>query len=118
MTKRHTPPVRRSYALVVVVKPFGPHNCVRCSGSVQAVHTSSRGASYSRDAMIICGSCARSILFLAATLLLPGLQFPQVNVQSVESFFPEAAVFLEPAIDALECTHLDPAGPPLCISSA
>ena len=30
------------------VKPFGPHQCSRRSGSVSAFHTSSRGASKTR----------------------------------------------------------------------
>src|SRR5947208_1278664 len=31
-----------------MVKPFGPHHCARRSASVQAFHTSSRGASKTR----------------------------------------------------------------------
>ena len=32
----------------VFVNPFGPHHCARCSGSVHALNTSSRGASMTR----------------------------------------------------------------------
>src|SRR6185437_4070401 len=75
MTKRQIPPGRRSKLMVVVVKPFGPHHCARCSGSVQAANTRSRGASNSRKPMIERGSLSRSRLLLAAmpTLLLTGL---------------------------------------------
>src|SRR5438552_18724518 len=102
MTKRHTPPGRKSNALVVVEKPSGPHHCARCSGLVQAVHTSLRGASYTRVATMARGSCARSRLFLAATLRLPGLrlllglQFLQVIFQPVEPFLPQSAIPLAP----------------------
>src|SRR5690606_4487549 len=48
MSKRHMPPTRRSMACVTQLNPFGPNQCGRCSGSVQARYTSSRGASNTR----------------------------------------------------------------------
>src|SRR5262245_14908137 len=118
MTKRHTPPGRMSKALVVVEKPFGPHHCARCFGSVHACHTNARGASNSRMAMMACGSRSRSMLFRAATRLPLGLQLAQVIVQAIETFLPEAAIGLEPRIDALEGVGLDAAGPPLRLAAA
>src|SRR5437764_171950 len=99
MTKRHTPPGRWSKALVVVEKPFGPHHCARCFGSVQTSHTSSRDASSTRVPTSAQGSWSRSRLFLSATLALPGLQLAQIVVEAVEALFPEPAVFLEPLVN-------------------
>src|SRR5256885_11683163 len=118
MTKRHTPPGRKSYALVVVEKPSGPHHCARCLGSVHAVHTSSRGASSTRVAMIDRGSCLRSRLFLALTLLLLGLQYLQIILQPIEAFLPQPAVALEPIVDLLDGVRLDAAGPPLRLAAS
>src|SRR5438128_1291895 len=118
MTKRHTPPGRKLYALVVVEKPSGPHHCARCSGLVHAVHTSSRGASSTRVAMIDRGSCSRSTLFLALTLLLLGLQYLQIILQPIEAFLPQPAVALEPVVDVLEGVRLDAAGPPLRLAAS
>src|SRR5262245_29218767 len=71
MTKRHTPPGRKSYACVVVVKPFGPHHCARCFGSVHTENTNARGASNTREPMIERGSRSRSILFFTVIVFLP-----------------------------------------------
>src|SRR5262249_59280230 len=60
MTKRQTPPGRKSKLKVVVVKPNGPHHCARCFGSVQVEKTSARGAANSRVPTIARGSCSRS----------------------------------------------------------
>src|SRR6187455_1130030 len=129
MTKRHTPPGRMSNALVVVVKPSGPHHCDRCLGSVHAVHTSSRGASNSRMPTIARGSLSRSTLFLAATLALLGLlrilafgrlglQLAEIVLQAVEPLLPKPAIILEPLIDRLQRLRLDLAGPPLRLAAA
>src|SRR6185436_6545670 len=121
MTKRHTPPGRMSKALVVVVKPFGPHHCDRCLGSVHASNTSARGASSSRTAMIAFGSRSRSMLFLAATLRLLsllGLQFLEVDLQPIEALFPEAAIAFQPVVNAAQCVRFDAAGPPLRLPAA
>src|SRR5215472_12892438 len=66
MTKRQTPPGRKSKLEVVVVKPNGPHHCARCFGSIQAEKTSARGESKSRVPMIDRGSSSRSTRLVAA----------------------------------------------------
>src|ERR1700729_1000972 len=136
MTKRQTPPGRRSKLIVVVVKPFGPHHCAKCLESVHAEKTRSRGASNSRIPMIDRGSLSRSRLFLAATsvrfmftLLLTvlvavfgfrflGLQRLQINVEAVEALVEKAGIAVEPVVDVLERLRLHPAGPPLGLAWA
>src|ERR1700680_3375535 len=123
MTKRQTPPGRMSKRDVVVVKPFGPHHCGRCSGLVHTEKTSSRGASNSRMPMIERGSLSRSRLFLAAMFLVLGVRWPcikwlglqllQIDVEAIEALVEEAAVMLQPIVDVLERPRLDPAWPPL-----
>src|SRR5439155_5799385 len=46
-------------------------------------------------------------------LLVLGLQCLEVVVEAVKAFLPEAAVAIEPVVDAFEGGGLDPAGPPL-----
>src|SRR5690242_2997440 len=118
MTKRHTPPARKSKALVVVEKPFGPHHCARCFGSVHAVHTSSRGAESKRVAMMARGSRWRSMLFLGVKLSLLGLQLGKVILQSVWPLLPQPAIALEPVVDIAQRVGLDAAGPPLRLAAA
>src|SRR5580700_11497529 len=113
MTKRHTPPGRMSKLSVVVVKPFGPHHCARCLGSVNAANTRSRGASNSRVPTIARGSLLRSILLFAAMFLTPGvgdlplrslclrffgLKLLQIIVEAVEALVVEAAIVFEPVV--------------------
>src|SRR5262249_21369277 len=43
------PPERKSSVPVTEVKPLGPHHCFRLSSSLCAFHTSSRGASKTRE---------------------------------------------------------------------
>src|SRR3954471_19292134 len=123
MTKRHTPPGLKSNALVVVRKPSGPHHCARCFGSVHTDQTRSRGAATSRVPTITFGSESRSMLLVAATLLLLllwgfllrrfRLQRAEVVLQTVEPLLPKPAILLEPIVDALQGVQLDPARPPL-----
>src|SRR5580704_18330758 len=120
MTKRQTPPGRKSKLDVVVVKPLGPHHCARCLGSVHAEKTSSRGASNSRTPMIERASVSRSTLFFVAMLVLLftvlgilGLQLFQIDVEAVETLVEKAAVVFQPFVDAFERLRLDAAGPPL-----
>src|SRR5580700_7882284 len=99
MTKRQTPPGRNSKRDVVVVKPFGPHHCARCFGSVHAANTSSRGASNSRMPMIARGSLCRSrLLFTAMFFTLGlrqlgfrrfGLQYFQIGVEPIKTLLEE-----------------------------
>src|SRR5687768_18252739 len=121
MTKRHTPPGRMSNALVVLVKPSGPHHCARCLGSVHASNTSSRGASSTRVVMMARGSRSRSMLLLADTLLLRfvlRLQLAKIILQAVETFFPEAAIALQPIVNAFQSLGFDAARAPLRLASA
>src|SRR6516164_1727841 len=140
MTKRQTPPGRKSKLNVVVVKPNGPHHCARCFGSVQAEKTSARGASNSRVPMIDRGSRSRSTLLVAAifsvvrvwlviatllnTLLVTvfvmplRLQLLQIGIQAVEALVEKAPVMIEPIVDVLQCARFDTAGPPLRLAPA
>src|SRR5580704_3290317 len=128
MTKRQTPPGRNSKRDVVVVKPFGPHHCARCFGSVQAEKTSSRGASNSRVPMIERGSRSRSRLLVTGMFsVLPlrscagaffGLQLFQVSVQPVEALVEKAPVMREPIVDVFKRPRLDAARPPLRFTAA
>src|SRR4051812_28224247 len=121
MTKRQTPPTGISKALVVVVKPSGPHHCDRCLGSVHTANTRCRGASSSRIAMIAHGSRCKSMLFPAATLLLRlvlRLYFPEVVFQPVEALFPEPAIAFQPVVNATQRLRLDAARPPLRLAAA
>src|SRR4029453_19514367 len=113
MTKRHTPPGRKSYACVVVVKPFGPHHCARCFGSVHTENTNARGASSTREPMIEHGSRSRSMLLFTAMVFHPlglfllGLQNFEVVVESIERLFPEPAILLEPLVGFPGRAHID-----------
>src|SRR5580692_1453035 len=117
MTKRHTPPGRKSKLCVVVVKPFGPHHCARCLGSVNVAKTRSRGASNSRVPIITRGSVLRSMLLPAAMLRTPGLwilalrflcwnvlglELLQIIVETVEALVVEASIVFEPVVDLLQ----------------
>src|SRR6266852_9842886 len=84
MTKRQTPPGFTSILWVVVVKPFGPHHCPMCSGSVHAFHTSSRGASNTRVPRISRSPTSAAFLLSAAMLRLLGDQVGE----ALESFAP------------------------------
>src|SRR5579862_2382220 len=133
MTKRQTPPGRMSKLSVVVEKPFGPHHCARCLGSVKAAYTRSRGASNSRTPIIPRGSVLRSTLLFAAMFCIPGFRAPalgsdclrllgleslQVIVEAVETLVVEAAIMFEPVIDLFQSARLDAARPPLRFAAA
>src|SRR5215475_512650 len=124
MTKRHTPPGRKSYACVVVLKPSGPHHCARCFGSVHTENTNVRGASSTRVPIIERGSFSRSMLFLTAMVFLPlvlfllRLQHLQITVEAIEPLFPEPSVFLEPFISFPERAYIDSAGAHLRVPAA
>src|SRR5579871_3650853 len=48
ITIRQAPPTRTSASQTELVQPLGPHHLAKCAGSVQALNTSSRGASKTR----------------------------------------------------------------------
>src|SRR5487761_956355 len=109
MTKRQMPPGRNSNAWVVVVKPFGPHHCAKCSGLENAENTSARGASKVRTKIIERASIASRLSLFAATPLLLALQFLQIRVEPVEALFPKPAIAPKPDVDVLERRAIDPA---------
>src|SRR5947209_6974701 len=109
MTIRQRAPGRGSTSQTGFVNPCGPHHCPRCFGSVQALKTSSRGASISR----LMTKSASS--FLAAMLLVLALEFFEVLVEAVEAFFPEPAIVFHPVGDVLERLGPQTAWPPLCV---
>src|SRR3984957_20195762 len=123
MTKRQMPPGRNSKRDVVVVKPFGPHHCARCFGSVHAANTSSRGASNSRMPMIARGSLCKSRLFVAAMFLALrfrrlGLQDFQIGIEAIQTLLEETPIVFEPIVDALQLLRLDAAGAELRFAAA
>src|SRR5438105_12637280 len=101
-----------------MVKPFGPHHCIRRSRSVQALNTMSRGASNTRVMTNSRSAAAATALLFPATLLLLRLKFPQVIVQAIEAFVPESAVAVDPVGDVLERPGFEPARPPLRLAAA
>src|ERR1017187_3183298 len=96
MTRRQVPPALTSISWIVLVKPFGPHHCARCAGSVHALHTSSRGAAKARVETISRSDESAAGSFLEAMFFFLFLKFLEIPVQAVESLLPEAPVALEP----------------------
>src|SRR5258706_11933001 len=95
-----------------MVTPLGPHHCFIRSGSVKHFHTRSRGASKTR---LMTNSCG---LFSSATFFLLGLDFSEVIVETVEAFFPEAAVVLDPFGDVFQRACLQPPRTPPRLAAA
>src|SRR5580658_9848554 len=106
---------------MVVEKPFGPHHCATCLGSVHTAKTSSRGASKTR-----LKTSSRSSVFVAALVLalLAGmflllfLEFLEIVVQAIEAFVEEPAVVGHPIGDVFEWAGLETAGAPLRFPAA
>src|SRR5438045_137948 len=113
---------------MVLVNPFGPHQCAMCRGSVQASNTSARGASKTRDITISRSAAGLApgaeadawlgLFFSLATLVLLGLQLGEVVLESVEAFLPEAAVLLDPGVHVFERAGVETARPPLRLPAA
>src|SRR5262249_5977963 len=129
MQKRYLPPTRRSILQEGDVKYFGPHQRIKCSGSVHAFQTNSRGASKTRVMTSSrSGDFAEGSFFLAAMLFLLGfrlsvlrlafLQLAQIFVKASEVFSPGPAMPPPPARAPLESPRRDPAGPPLGVAPA
>src|SRR5579862_9258361 len=121
MTMRQSPPTRTSSSQTGFVKPSGPHHRASCSGSVHASNTTSGGASKNRVMTISrsCDSAAPLVLLLPdMTLRLPLLHLPQIIVQTVQAFFPEAPVVPHPVRDFLQRTRFKTARSPLGFLSA
>src|SRR4051812_40905437 len=97
MMKDQIPPSRKSNECVVMVKPRGPYQWPRCSALVQALKTSSRGASKVRSRTISrADSGATGLLCCAVIFSFLLLKFLKVLVESIEAFFPEAPVVIQP----------------------
>src|SRR5580658_8298672 len=113
------PPGRRSSVAFSMVKPLGPHQRARPSGSVQALHTRLRGASKTR-VMTSAGSPAGGALlsFFPSMPLLLGLQLFQVIAQPVEVLFPKPAIVAKPVVDIAKGRRGKPARPPLRLAAA
>src|SRR5207302_4253877 len=118
MQKRKAPPGRASILYDGIVKPWGPHQPTRCSGSVQALNTTRGGASKKRETT--SSRCADSVatLLAAAMFLLLLFQLTQIVFQAIEALLPEAAIVLQPVGGVLERTRLEPAGTPLRLATA
>src|SRR5918992_4173826 len=95
--RRNVPPGLTSIVTVSsgVLQPCGPHHCTSCSGSVHALHTSSRGASYTR---LISISCAVAVSVIPVSLL----HFVEVIAEAVEAALPKPAVAGQPVGGLLE----------------
>src|SRR5271170_5846565 len=85
-----------------------------CSGCVQSLNTSRRGASMTR----VMTSSPFAALVPRATALLLALQFGQIGFQAVEALFPEDPVMLQPVGGALERARFQPTRPPRRLAPA
>src|SRR5262245_7906818 len=95
MSNSQTPPGRNSNALVVRLKPSGPHQWARCAGSVYASKTRRRGPSMTRETTISRSASARP-LAVAAIALFPPLKLPDVPLETVEALVPELLEAADP----------------------
>src|SRR4051812_19328572 len=91
----------------------GPYHCASSSGSVQALNTSSRGASKTRVIRIswsAAGTGVKSLIFLS---------FPaQVRVESIKPALPRLPTGLHPLDRLVERLGLHPARSPLGLPAA
>src|SRR6266404_4305082 len=118
MQKRKAPPGRASILQEGIVKPCGPHQRTRRSGSVHALKTRARGASKTRSMMSVRSAVVAVGLVLAAMSPSLPLQLAQVVVQAIEALLPETPIVLQPVCGVLEGTRLEPAGPPLRLATS
>src|SRR5579862_5824453 len=89
-----------------------------CAGSVHTFHTSSRGASKTREITNSCSVDGVEGLFSATMIPLLFLQLMQIIVQPIETLLPETTVLPHPIGNLLEPLRLKPAGPPLSLAAA
>src|SRR5260370_24823981 len=109
---RMAPPGRASNSQTGFVNPCGPHHCATRFGSVQALNTSSRGASKTRVSTNSCSSYA--MMFPVAMPFLLLLYVAQISIQPIEALRPELPVVPNPIGNVLERPGRDPTGPPHC----
>src|SRR5687768_5882028 len=96
-----------------MVKPFGPNQRSRCSALVQALKTSSRGASKVRSRTMVRADSATGLVGVMLLSLSFSLKLVQVFVETVEALLPELPVVVEPIGDVLERRDFETAGTPL-----
>src|SRR5215207_1493752 len=65
------PPTRKSISALGDLKPVGPHHRITYSGSLQAFHTSSTGASRTRVTTTTSNVSVLSLLSLWCTVTIP-----------------------------------------------
>src|SRR5258708_38753198 len=113
---RMAPPGRTSSSQTGFVNPRGPHHSATRFGSVQALNTSSRGASNTRVSTNSCPSFGTKLP--VAMLFLLFLHVLQIFVQTVKTFGPEPLVVRQPFSDILERRGANTAWPPLRLARA
>src|SRR6266403_234974 len=113
---RMAPPGRASNSQTGFVKRWGPHHFATIFGSVQALNTSSRGASKTRVSTNSCLSFG--VMLPVAMVFLLFLCVPQVFVQTVKALGPEPLVVRQPIGDILERRSGNTARPPLRLAPA
>src|SRR5437588_6980851 len=113
---RMAPPGRGSNSQTGLVNRCGPHHCATIFGSVQALNTSSRGASKTRVTTNSCSSFGAK--FPVAMLFLLFLHVLQIFVETVETLGPEPPIAPHPIGDILERRGGNTAWPPLCFAPA
>src|SRR5579863_6000069 len=128
---RISPPARASTSQTGFVNPLGPHHCATCLGSTHAWKTRCRGASKARVisrshfdssfVALVFALFADMLLLLilrAAIFRVLPLEFPQVDVQPIETCLPAFPVVLHPSGHILQRTRLEATWPPLRLPPA
>src|SRR5437879_10878226 len=113
---RVAPPGRASNSQTGLVNLCGPHHWATIFGSGQALNTSSRGASRMRVSSNSCPSFG--VMLPVAMVFLLFLCVPQIFVQTVETFGPEALIMRQPIRAILERRGSNAARPPLRFAPA
>src|ERR1700681_2453756 len=120
MLAANAPPTRTSPVFSVQVKPRGQDQRARCCGSVQALKTSTRGASKVRR--MLSSRCAAGALALfrafASMCFLLSLQLAKIGIEAFEAVLPVAAIALGPFRHVLERGCLQAGGPGLGLAAA
>src|SRR5260221_1375886 len=113
MTKRNTPPARKSISHIGNEQPLGINEPVRFSGLVQALKTRSRDASKmrtivsSRSPTLVKTSFLLGIFsLLAGMFLLLFFEFFQIIVEAIEALIKEPAIVRHPISYVLERARL------------
>src|SRR5438045_2440203 len=86
LVSRKAPPGRASIVQEGIVKPCGPHQRTRRSGSIHALKTRARGASKTRSMMSVRSEVVAVAVGLVLAAMSPPLplQLAQVVVQAIE----------------------------------